>query len=274
MINTIHSINIILPILYISTFSIYIYDFFKEDSKVYNTKRVFLFVTLFVHVLYLIFRTIEFNHSPITNKFEIFTVLAFSLGFAYFLLELLTDIRGTGAFIIFFSLVFQIISTIFIQDLVEVKEVLRNRLLGVHVMSAILGYSGFTIAAVHGVLFFLLYKDIKLNNYGLVFKRLPSLEILEKLNFYSVVIGFILLTISMLIGLLWLPSAFPDFSYYDPKLISVGIVWLVFFVGILSKLIAKLYGKKVIIFSLIGFVVAILSLVMSNLFADTFHSFY
>lgn len=274
MINTIHSINIILPILYISTFSIYIYDFFKEDSKVYNTKRVFLFVTLFVHVLYLLLRTIEFNHPPITNKFEIFTVLAFSLGFAYFLLELLTDIRGTGAFIIFFSLVFQIISTIFIQDLVEVNEILRSRLLGIHVMSALLGYSGFTIAAVHGVLFFLLYKDIKLNNYGLVFKRLPSLEILEKLNFYSVVIGFILLTISMLIGFLWLPSAFPDFSYTDPKLISVSIVWLVFFIGILSKLIAKLYGKKVIIFSLIGFVVAIISLLMSNLFADTFHSFY
>jgi len=182
MLNTIDSINFILPLLYGSVFGIYLYDFIKDDSKVYNAKRVFLFVTLFVHVLYLLFRTIEFNHPPITNKFEIFTVLAFSLAFAYFLLELLTDVRGTGAFIILFSLVFQLISSIFIQDLMEVKEVLRNRLLGVHVMSALLGYSGFTIAAVHGVLFFLLYKDIKLNKYGLIFKRLPSLELLEKLN--------------------------------------------------------------------------------------------
>ena len=42
------------------------------------------------------------------------------------LLELLTDIRGTGAFIILFSLVFQLVSSIFIQDLMEVKEVLKK----------------------------------------------------------------------------------------------------------------------------------------------------
>lgn len=274
MVSTIHSLNIVLPILYAITFGVYLYDFSKEETKVHNAKRVFLFITLFVHVLYLLFRTIEFNHPPITNKFEIFTVLAFSLGFAYFLLELLTDIRGTGAFIILFSLIFQLISSLFIQDLLEVKEVLRNRLLGVHVMSALLGYSGFTIAAVHGVLFFMLYKDIKLNKFGLIFKRLPSLEILEKLNFYSVLIGFILLTIAMLIGVVWLPIAFPDFSYFDPKLISVAIVWVVYCIGIFAKLIANLYGKKVIIFSLVGFAVAIVSLLVSNLFAQSFHSFY
>ena len=103
MISTIHTINTLLPFLYLLTTGIYVYDFIKDESKVNDAKRVFLFITLFVHVVYLLFRTIEFNHPPITNKFEIFTVLAFSLGFAYFLLELLTDIRGTGAFILLFS---------------------------------------------------------------------------------------------------------------------------------------------------------------------------
>jgi ABC-type uncharacterized transport system permease subunit len=274
MISTIHFLNGLLPLLYISTFGIYLYDFTKENDKIANAKRVFLFITLFIHVLYLIFRTIEFNHPPITNKFEIFTVLAFSLGFAYFVLELLTDIRATGAFIILFSLIFQLISTIFIEDLIEVKEVLRNRLLGIHVISALLGYSGFIIAAVYGVLFFMLYKELKSNRFGLIFQRLPSLEILEKLNFYSVVIGFIMLSVSILIGFIWLPQAFPDFSYYDPKLISVSAVWFVYLIGILSKWIAKLYGKKVIIFSLVGFVVAIISLILSNIIKESFHSFY
>lgn len=274
MINTLHSLNNLLPILYIATFGIYIYDFVKDNTKVHNVKRVFLFITLFLHILYLLIRTAEFNHPPITNKFEIFTVLAFCLAFSYFLLELFTDIRGTGAFIIFFSVIFQLISTIFIQDLHEVKEVLRNRLLGVHVISALGGYAGFTIAAVYGILFFMLYKDIKLNKFGLIFKRLPSLEILEKLNFYAVLIGFILLTFSILIGFIWLPEAFPDINYLDPKLISVGIVWIIFGAGILLKVIAKLYGKKVIMFSIVGFIIAILSLLVSNVFTQTFHSFY
>ncbi|PID56155.1 MAG: cytochrome C biogenesis protein [Ignavibacteriae bacterium] len=274
MINTIHTLNLLLPLLYLFTFGIYLFDFVRGDSKIYNVKRIFLFVTLFVHILYLLLRTVEFNHPPITNKFEIFTVLAFALAFSYFLLELLTDIRGTGSFIILFSFIFQLISSLFIQDLIEVKEVLRNQLLGIHVMSALLGYSGFIIAAVHGILFFVLYRQIKSNNYGLLFKKLPNLEILEKLNFYSVLIGFILLTIAMTIGIIWLPKAFPDFKYTDPKLISAGFVWLIFFIGILLKLKSGWYGKKVIVFSLIGFVIAMFSLLLPNLFANSFHSFY
>jgi HemX protein len=274
MLDTIHILNIILPILYIATFIVYAYDFSQQKKQLYNSKRVFLFITLSLHIFYLLARTIEFNHPPITNKMEIFTILAFSTGFAYFLLELLTDIRGTGVFIIFFSVIFQIISSIFIVDLFEVKEVLRNRLLGSHVISALLGFAGITISAVYGLLFLILYKDIKLNRFGLIFKRLPSLETLERLSFVSMIIGFILLTISIIIGTAWLPSAFPDFSYSDPKLISSGLVWIVYGAGISAKLLAKWYGKKVIIFSLIGFSLALLSMFLSNVLAESFHSFY
>jgi ABC-type uncharacterized transport system permease subunit len=215
-----------------------------------------------------------FDHPPITNVFEIFTILAFSVSFSYFILELVTDIRGTGPFIIIISIIFQIISSIFIEDLVEVKEVLRNHLLGSHVFTALLGYSGFTISAVYGFLYLILYKDIKLNKLGLVFNRLPSLEVLERLSYISAVIGFILLTIAMTIGVTWLPKAFPDFSYSDPKLIGSFLVWLLYGIGILSKVFGKWRGKKVVVLSIIGFVVAIMSTMLSNFLAKSFHSFY
>lgn len=266
-------LNWILPSLYLITFGVYIYDFVKDKKIFYNSKRIFLFITILAHLFYLLARTIVFNHPPITNKFEIFTVLAFSITVSYFLLELLTDIRGTGLFIIFFSLVFQIISSIFIQDLWEVKEVLRNQLLGLHVFSALLGYSGITISAVYGLLFIMLYKDIKLNKFGIIFNRLPSLETLEKLSFQAVVIGFILLTIAIIIGGIWLPQAFDNFSYFDPKLISSGIIWIIYGVGISSKLIANWYGKKVVILSLIGFVLTLLSMLLTSLLQNSFHYF-
>ena len=274
MTNTIHILNIMLPILYLATFSVYAYDFTKRKELLHNSKRAFLFITCMVHIFYLLARTIEFNHPPITTKFEIFTILAFSIGSAYFLLELLTDIRGTGVFILLFSVVFQIISSLFIEDLMEVKEVLRNRLLGIHVISAMLGYSGFTISAVHGLLYLVLYKDIKLSKFGLIFNRLPSLETLEKLSFVSLVIGFVLLTFSIIIGINWLPSAFPNFSYSDPKLVSSGIVWIIYGIGISLKLFAKWYGKKIIMVSLVGFALALISMFFSNIFDSSFHTFY
>lgn len=267
-------LNGFLPFLYIITFGAYSFDFMKGGKRRFEFARLSLFTTLLIHLIYLLSRTAEFNHPPITNVFEIFTILAFSISFSYFILELATDIRGTGPFIIIISIIFQVISTLFIEDLAEVKEVLRSNLLGSHVFTALLGYSGITISAVYGFLYLLLYKDIKLSRFGLVFNKLPSLEVLEKLSFYSAIIGFVLLSIAMTIGVIWLPKAFPDFSYSDPKLISSALVWILYGIGILSKVFGKWRGKKVVVLSIVGFILAIMSTMLSNFVAQSFHSFY
>lgn len=274
MLPTIHTFNLLLPFFYVATFAIYFYDFQLGGKKFENSKRVFLFLTLFVHFLYVLLRTIEFNHPPITNVFEIFTVLAFAISFAYFILELVTDIRGTGPFIIIISIVFQFISTFFIQDLTEVKEVLRSNLLGIHVISALIGYSGITISAVYGVLYLILYNEIKLNKFGLIFNRLPSLEILERMSFIAAIIGFVFLSITIIIGIIWLPKAFVQFSYLDPKLIGTFAVWILYGIGLINKFLGKWRGKKLIILSIIGFALAICSTILTNFLAKSFHSFY
>jgi HemX protein len=272
--DVIDSLNIILPFLYLITFGFYAFDFVKGGKKFANSKRLFLFLTLLFHLCYLLLRAVRFDHPPITNVFEIFTVLAFSISFAYFILELVTDIRGTGPFIIIFSLLLQTISSFYIQDLIQVPVVLKNHLLGIHVFSALLGYSAITISAVYGFLYIILYKEIKLNKFGLIFERLPSLDTLEILSFYSAVIGFVLLTIAIIIGLIWLPKAFPNFSFDDPKLVGTLMVWILYGLGIFTKIFGKWHGKKVILLSIIGFILAIATTIVTNFLAQSFHSFY
>ena len=161
-----------------------------------------------------------------------------------------------------------------IADQIVVKEVLKNNLLGIHVVNALLGYSGFTISAVYGFLYLTLYNDLKHNRFGLIFNRLPNLEVLEKLSFYSSVIGFILLTVAIIIGVIWLPSAFPKFSFLDPKLIGTGIVWMLYGAGIFTKFFSRWRGKKLILLSITGFLIAIFSTILTNFLAHSFHSFY
>ena len=120
----------------------------------------------------------------------------------------------------------------------------------------------------------ILYKDIKLNKFGLIFNRLPNLEVLERLSLYSAVIGFIALTIAIIIGIIWLPVAFPKFSYLDPKLIGSTLVWLLYAIGITSKYLGNWRGKRLVLLSITGFVVAIISTILSNFIAQSFHSFY
>ena len=274
MSNIVDTLNILLPGMYFMAFLAYVANFFSDTKRLENGKRIFLFITLILHAIYLINRLITFAHPPITNVFEIMTVLAFCIAFSYFILELVTDIRGTGLFIIIISFAFQIVSSMFIKDTFEVKEVLKNNLLGSHVFSALLGYSGIAISAVYGFLYLLLYRELKSSTFGLIFQRLPNLEILEKLSFYSAVIGFAMLTIAIGIGGIWLPRAFQHFSYADPKLIATAIVWLLYGLGIFFKLSGRLQGKKIMVLSIIGFLISVFSTIVTNFLAKSFHSFY
>lgn len=268
------TLNIVMPLFYLAVFGSFLFNFIKDHRRAHNLNRLFLFLALMLHTTYIILRTIAFDHPPITNVFEIFTLLSFAIALAYFILELATDIKGTGVFILSLSLIFQLISSIFIVDLLEVKDVLRSNLLGIHVFSALLGYAGITISAVYGFLYLLLYDDIKKSKYGLIFERLPNLEILEKLSFYSAIFGFLTLTIAMAIGIIWLPQAFPDFSFTDAKLIATAVIWLLYGAGIGFKISGKWQGKKVVVLSIAGFLIAIASTIITNFIARSFHAFY
>lgn len=273
MLNTIYILNFILPLFYIISLLFYCFDFIRVDSPVKNSKRLFLLATLLVHLIYILLRNFEFGHFLYTNKFELFSLLSFSISLSYFFLELLTDIRGTGVFIIVFSLIFQTISSFFIQDIYIVKEVLQNPLLGFHVTAAIIGHSSVTISAVYGILFLILYYKLKTHRYGIFFQRLPNLEVLESLSFKSILIGYCFFTISIFIGTILLPKSFPNFNFFDPKLIATFIIWILYTIGITLKLIFKLYGKKVILFALAGFIFVLISMITTLTYSKSFHNF-
>ncbi len=273
MLKLIHSLNNILPILYFFTFCAFFINYLLSKKSLLISKRILLFITILFHFFYLLLRTIQFDHPPITNVFEIFTLLAFAITFSYYIIELITDVRNTGTFILFLPLVFQIVSTLNIKDLVEVKEVLRSYYLGIHVFTALTGYAGITFSAIYGLLYLLLYKEIKKQTFGLIYDRMPSLELLEYLSRISSIVGFTMLSIAIIIGIIWLPQAFTEPSYFDPKLIATLIVWLFYGFVLGGYYVFKWPGKKIVYLSLAGFILTLFSMSILNLLFTGFHRF-
>jgi ABC-type transport system involved in cytochrome c biogenesis permease subunit len=104
---------------------------------------------------------LKYGHPPITNIFEILTLLAFSITISYLYIEFRTNVRDTGFFILIIAGILQTISSIFIEELKEINPVLKNWILGFHVTSAMIGYSAITVSGIYGFLYILLYNQIK-----------------------------------------------------------------------------------------------------------------
>jgi len=267
-------LKVLLPLLYLGTLYFYGLAFFKESGFTKGVKTKALIGTVLLHLVYIAARTIEFGHAPVTTVFELMTILALAISLAYLYIEFQTKVKGTGLFILTIAGLFQVVSSLFIKDLIEVRPVLKSWLLGFHVTSALFGYSAIALSAVYGFLYLMLYHDIKSSKFGIVYSRLPSLETLEKMSVRSTVFGFLLLSIAILVGFIWLPRAFEEFSYADPKLIGTFMIWALYGIGLVTKRLAGWQGRRMMILSLFGFAVALFSMTFVNLFLSGFHRFY
>lgn len=265
-------LKISLPILYLFTIFLYGLAFFLDEQFGIRNRTKFLVGTLIVHFVYLISDTLLTGHPPVTSVFEIMTVVSFTIGIAYVYIETRSHVKETGMFILALAFLFEVVSAAFIRENVELKPVLKSSVLGLHVASAMLGYSALAISAVYGGLYLMMYHEIRSSKFGIIYRKLPDLQTLEKLSYRSIFLGFIFLTIVILIGYLWLPKTISDFSYFDPKLIITDIVWAIYFVGLLSQRMLRWTGRTVIIVSIVGFALTVASLVAVNAM-HSFHNF-
>jgi ABC-type uncharacterized transport system permease subunit len=266
--------TIALPVLYFWTVWAYAKAFFKDSVFAKRVKTPLLLATLVIHLAYLLMRTVLFNHPPITTIFEIMSIISFSIAAAYAVIEFQTKVKNTGYFILILAFLFQTFSSCFIENLSEVKPILRSNLLGIHVSSALLGYAAIAISAVYGFLYLMLYHHIKSSRFGVIYTKLPNLETLEKMSMVSIVIGFSFLTIAISVGLIWLPRAFEHFSYFDPKLIGTVFIWAMYGVGLGAKKTIGWQGRKIMILSIIAFAISFFSLTIINVYFSAFHKFY
>ncbi len=266
--------EILLPFSYFWTIWVYARSFFSNAQPAERLKIPLLVATLILHALYITLRTYEFGHPPITSLFEILTLIAFMVLVVYAYIEFRTKNSSTGYFILILPFFFQLVSSIFIHERSEIPPALRSNLLGFHVSSALLGYTAITISAVYGFLYLMLYHDIKSNRFGVIYKRLPNLEMLERMSFVSTIFGFVFLTIAIIVGIIWLPRVFVSISYADPKLLGTFIIWLMYGGGLVAKRVAGWRGRRMVVLSMFGFALAMFSMTVINMFFSEFHRFY
>jgi ABC-type transport system involved in cytochrome c biogenesis permease subunit len=264
----------LVPVMYGLLVVLYGLSFFSNQPFAERAKSPFLLATVGVHLLYLGLRTAAFDHPPITTVFEIMTVLAACISIGYLYIELRTRARNTGFFILLIAFVFQTSSSLFIRDLTEIAPILRSRLLGFHVSTALLGYTAITLSAVYGFLYLMLYHEIKSSRFGLIYNRLPNLETLEKMSVKAEVFGFLMLTVAICVGLIWLPRAFESFSYWDPKLIGTLFIWALYAIALFVKRRFGWQGRRMMVVSLVAFAFVFLSMTVINMYLSGFHAFH
>jgi ABC-type uncharacterized transport system permease subunit len=270
---TANILKVVLPIIYFFLVWTYGKAFFADRNWARHAKTPLLVVTITIHLFYLVLRTIIFAHPPVATVFEIFTVLAFSIAVTYLIIEVCSRQKETGYFILNIAFFFQLASSVFVKETGALPDVLRSNYFGAHVFSALLGYAAITIAAVYGFMYLMLYHEMKASRFNAIYKKLPTLESLERMTLTAIKLVIALLGIAICVGFIWLHRVYRDIYFEDPKLIGTLLIWFAYGSILIVRKYFGVQGRKVMILVILGFVISIFSMTIVNFFSD-FHRFY
>ena len=140
---------------------------------------------------------------------------------------------------------------------------------GWHIAVAILAYSTLTIAAFHAVLMALQESRLHTRSaragwLASAIDQLPALLTMEKLLFRLIWIGFILLTLTVLSGVVFSEQLFGKVLKWDHKSIFALLSWLLFAALLAGRQWRGWRGKTALRFTLAGFATLVLAYVGSR----------
>jgi ABC-type transport system involved in cytochrome c biogenesis permease subunit len=262
----------LLPVLYLAAFIDYVIVFATEKPTARRLARPLLVTAVGANIAYFLAFTLFFQHIPMVTVFQVLGAVGFAVAATYLWVETRAGTPYTGPFILGLVLVFQVLNTLFPKLDREVPEILQSLLFNIHVTAAVLGYSAFALSAVFGVLYLLQYRVIRHKIFGLVFRRLPSLDILDRMNFYAVRFGFVFLTVAIIVGSIWSRHIYGAVQI-DPKVLVAILTWVVYGFALVGRQFTTWRGPRMAFSSVVGFVVILFSMFAVNFFLTRFHVF-
>jgi HemX protein len=266
-------LSTLLPMLYALAVAAYALDFFKREPLAACAARRLMNGVVSLHGLFLVALTVRFGHVPLATPPEVLSSVAFAVAVTYLWVERRTKVLETGLFVVSLPLVLQTLSSAFLDSSRSFPEVLKSPLFVAHTISAVVGYAAFAVSAVYGVLFFLLYHELKATRFGLIYQRLPPLETLTRMSVRAVAVGVLFLALTIVNGSIWAQAEFPRFRS-DPKFLLTIAVFVAYAAVLLLHRGLRFSPRRTIGASLAAFVLLVVSAVVTRLWPDSFHVFF
>ena len=273
--------NLLPLVLYAAAGVAYAIHFARRQPSIGRAATTLLLFGALAHTFVIGMQTMEVRHVPFANPSRAVSTFVWLLTLSYLYLELTTDERAMGVFILPIIVGLQIIPVVS-PGFENPDPVLDSAWFWVHVSSLLFAYASFALAGVLGLTYMLQFKEIKKKHLGYFYTRLPSLQILDVMNSRAVTVGWLFLTIGLVVGVVWTAQAravspndpnLQAMSLDDPKILIAILTWLVYSFALFSRRRLGWSGRRAAWLSALGFVIVLLTFLPVNYFVTTSHTF-
>ena len=269
------SVTLIVILLYTVSTAFYTAYFAKQKETWHRTAFLLLLSGFVIHVLCIGIQYLQTGIFPAGNLKENLSLASGAVAGVYLLLKYKFNIKILGFFAASLAAIVIIIS--FFLTGVAVPEhspLFKNFWLITHVTIIFIGEAAFALACGAGILYLAQENAIKTKNHGFFYKRLPSLDLIDSTGYACIVVGFTLLTIGLIIGLVYAKSVWGRFWSWDPKEVWSMISWLLYAALLHQRLTMGWRGRRAALMSIIGFAALMFTFFGVNFFLSGHHGVF
>ena len=274
--------NLLPLVLYAAAAVAYAIHFSRRSTTAGRTATTLLLFAALAHTFVIGMQTMEVRHVPFANPSRAISTFVWLLTLSYLYLELTTEERAMGVFILPIVIALQIIPVLY-PGTESADPVLDSPWFWVHVSSLLFAYASFALAGVLGLTYVLQFKEIKKKHLGYFYTRLPSLQMLDVMNSRAVAVGWLFLTVGVIVGVVWTAQArvlspndsnIQAMALNDPKIFFAAVTWAVYSFAVVARRTMGWSGRRAAWVSAVGFVIVLLNFLPINYFVTTSHTFY
>lgn len=142
-----------------------------------------------------------------------------------------------------------------------------------HVLTSVIALAALVLSGLHGLLYLVLFRQMRERHFGALFAGLPDLDVLARLTRGAALAGFIGLTIGLNVGIM---MAHRDhqagFAYRESEVALSILLWLHFGGIAFSGFMRGFNARRASIAATVGLVLILLSLALVLIPGTTFHS--
>ena len=229
-----------------------------------------------VHLASIALRWSQVGHVPLTNQFEFLSFLARTTVAIYLFTEIQTRQKIIGAFAV--PLVWIIMGVAWLNQEkatsgATVPAILQSPWFVVHVTVAVVSFAAFALAFSLALIYLMQERHLKTKSTNRILKRLPALQDIDNISYRAVVLGFSLLTITLISGMIWAQQVFGSFWKWDPKITAALATWIIFGAYLHARLTAGWQGRRSALIATVGFAAVLITFGVSYFAGPHIESF-
>jgi len=254
--------------LYFAGFLLSIAGLLRKKSDLDRAVFLLTLAGFFLHTVYILVRYIKSGQAPVFSMHEATSFFAWSI-LAVSLLINLTYKARVLSFGVILGFILMFIGAFFPRSFPVVKPELKGFWIDIHALLAVFGIALFSIAFIFSILYLIQERAIKSKKFGGFDRILPSLEVLDKINYRLIFCGLPVYTAALIVGLIKYLSLLG--FLFDPKQIWSFLTWAVYFLIFYLRVKGDWRKKKAAYLTIFGFLLVIFGFFGINLLTESFH---